>query len=362
MEKDYYEILGVPRDASPEEIKKAFRKLAHKYHPDRGGDEKKFKEINEAYQILSDPVKRKQYDQFGRVFEGGFQGAPQWDVHFEGFPGFEFGFGPDFDGDLSSIFEGIFEGLGIRKRRKTFYSGSDMRLLLEIDLGDVAFGANKELRYSTFIKCENCQGRGYEKNTNFRTCEVCDGRGEVKETRQSFFGAFTRVKTCPKCFGEGKVAEKICKACQGRGRIEGEKKVVVNIQPGILDGQIIRIAGAGEDGERGGASGDLYLEVKVKPHPLFKREGADLIYHTKISIPQAVLGGEIEVPTLAGKKLLVKIPSGTSSGKILRVRGKGLPYFSRSGYGDLLIKVEIDIPKKITSKAKKLLEELAKEL
>ena len=366
MGKDYYQILGVAKNASEEDIKKAYRRLAHEHHPDKGGDANKFKEINEAYQVLSNREKRRQYDQFGRAFDAGAGMPPNWDFNFgQGFPpGFEFNFGGDFGfgDDLSSVFEGIFEGLGVRKKRRTVHTGSDIRLVLVLTLEEAAFGGQKELAYETWVKCAFCEGRGYEKNSDFKTCETCDGRGEIKETRQSFFGAFTRVKTCPNCFGEGKIPEKICKTCHGRGRVKGKKKITVNIQPGIMDSQIIRVAGAGEDGERGTSGGDLYVEARVKPHPLFKREGADLIYETKISVTQAILGAEIEIPTLSAKKILVKVPAGTESGKILRIKNKGLPYFGRFGSGDLLIKIEILIPKKVSSKAKKLLDELEKEL
>ncbi len=377
--KDYYKILGVDKQASEEEIKKAYRKLAHQYHPDKtGGNGDKFKEVNEAYQVLSSKEKRQQYDQFGRVFDGGAGGAsPNWGgFDFgQGFPGgfssqggpasgwdFNFGDGVNVGGDFGSIFEGIFEGLGVRKKRRTVHSGSDLRLNLAITLEEVATGSQKELEYETLVKCQACQGRGYDTDSSFKTCEACDGRGEVKETRQSFFGPFTRIKSCPHCFGEGKIPEKICKECRGHGRVKAKKLTRVNIQAGINDGQIIKITGAGEDGEKGASSGDLYLEVNIKPHSLFKRQAADLIYEKKISIPQAVLGAETEIPGLVGKSLLVKIPAGTESGKVLRIKGKGLPHFGRFGSGDLLIVVKVAIPAKVSSKAKKLLEELQEEI
>jgi len=376
MAENYYKILGVDKNASEEEIKKAYRKLAHQYHPDKaGGNEERFKEINEAYQVLSNRQKRQQYDQFGQVFSGQPGAGGNWDFS-QGFPaggfssqggpasGWDFNFGTDFDmaGDLGSIFEGIFEGLGVRRKRRTVRSGSDVRIVVPITLEEVATGVKKELDYETWIKCDACQGRGHEKNSSFKNCETCGGQGEIKETRQSFFGAFTRIKTCPNCFGEGKVAEKVCRNCHGRGRIKAKKKVVITIQAGVNDGQIIRVAGAGEDGERGTSSGDLYAEIRVQPQSQFKREGADLIYEKKISVVQAILGGEIEIPTIIGNKILVKVPSGTESGKILRVRDKGLPHFGRSGFGDLLIHIKIAIPARISSKAKKLLEELEGEI
>lgn len=364
MEKDYYKILGVDRNASQEEIKKAYRKLAHKYHPDKeGGDEQKFKEINEAYQVLSDENKRRQYDQFGRVFEGAGAQGP-W--------GFDFsqGFGPEvnfdfssfnFDEDLGDFFSSIFGGFNPRKRKKVQY-GSDIRLVIEITLEEAALGTKKELSYQTFVKCEHCNGLGYESGSGFKTCPTCNGKGEIKEVKQSFFGSFSRIKVCPDCLGEGKIPEKICPVCHGHGRVKGTKKVVLNIEPGINDGQIIRVAGAGEAGEKNGPAGDLYVEVHIRPHSIFKREGADLIYEATISVIDAILGKEIEIPTIYGKKIIVKIPPGVEHGKILRVRNKGLPYFGRHGYGDLLIRVKIKVPKKISQKAKKILEELKSEL
>lgn len=364
MEKDYYKILGVDRNASQEEIKKAYRKLAHKYHPDKqGGDEQKFKEINEAYQVLSDENKRKQYDQFGRVFEGANAQGP-WGFDFaQGFgSGVNFDFSTfDFDEDLGDFFSSIFGGFNPRKRKKVQY-GSDIKLVIEISLEEAAKGLKKEVEYQTFIKCEHCKGLGYEPGSGFKTCPTCNGKGEIKEVKQSFFGSFSRIKVCPECLGEGKIAEKACPVCHGHGRVKGMKKVVLNIEPGINNGQIIRVTGGGEDGEKNGPAGDLYVEVQIRQHPFFKREGADLIYEVTIPVIDAILGKEIEVPTIYGKKLLVKIPAGIEHGKVLRVRNKGLPYFGRHGYGDLLIRVKIKMPKKVSTKARKLLDELKGEL
>ncbi len=373
MEKDYYKILGVNKDASPEEIKKAYYQLAHKYHPDKaGGDEKKFKEINEAYQVLSDPQKRQQYDQFGRIFEGnnagGRGGFNQGFDFSQGFGGFgqnvNFDFSDfGFDEDLGDFFSNIFGGrrTNTQKHKKVQY-GSDVRLMIEISLEEVATGATKEFEYETLVKCNNCDGFGYEKGSSFKTCPTCNGKGEIKEVRQSFFGTFSQVKTCPDCLGEGKIAEKICPICKGHGRVKGIKNISLKIEPGINDGQIIRISGGGEDGEKNGPSGDLYVEVKVKKHPLFKREGADLIYDLPVSVVDAILGAEKEVPTIYGKNIIVKIPAGIESGKILRIRNKGLPYFGRRGYGDLLINVKVKIPKKVSSKTRKILEEIKDDL
>ena len=364
MAGDYYKVLGIEKNASEEEIKKAYRQLAHKYHPDKqGGDEAKFKEINEAYQILSDKNKRSQYDQYGQVFGSG-QGGPSGFGGFDfsqGFPGgFEFNFGGE--NGFGDIFEGIFDGMSGRKKRKTVRSGSDIRFIMEISLEEAYSGIQREIVYETMVKCGVCNGLGHEKNSEFKVCEKCDGRGEIKEVKQSFFGAFTRVNQCPNCFGDGKVAVKSCKECHGRGRIKAKKKVFVDIQAGISDGQIIRIAGAGEDGERGSQSGDLYVEVNIQPHKVFKRQGADLITETKISISQIVLGAEIELEILSGKKIIIKVPASTEVGQILRIKGKGMPYFGRSGSGDLLVRVGVKIPKKVSHKAEKLLKELETEI
>jgi molecular chaperone DnaJ len=234
--------------------------------------------------------------------------------------------------------------------------------MIEISLEEVATGAIKNFKYETLVKCKNCDGFGYEKGSEFKTCPTCNGQGEIKEVKQSFFGTFSQVKTCPDCLGEGKIAEKICSVCKGRGRVKGIKNISLKIEPGINDGQFIKIAGGGEDGEKNGPAGDLYVEVKVKNHPLFKREGANLIYELPNSVVEAILGAEKEVPTIYGKNIIVKIPAGIEPGKVLRVSNKGLPYFGRRGYGDLLINIKVKIPKKISSKTKKILEEIKDDL
>ncbi len=377
MGEDYYKTLGIEKGATEEEIKKAYHQLAHKYHPDKqGGNEARFKEINEAYQVLSDRNKRQQYDQFGQTFSA--QGGPASGGGFgfdfsQGFPGgfsaqsaqggsgWEFNFGED--SGFGDIFEGIFGGnMGGRKKRKTVRSGSDIRFVMDIDLEESYKGVQKEIIYETLVKCAVCGGVGHEKDSGFKPCEKCDGRGEIKEVKQSFFGAFASVKQCPSCFGEGKIAEKVCKECHGRGRNKSKKKVFVDIQAGISDGQIIRVAEAGEDGERGSQSGDLYVEVNIRPHKIFKRQGADLITEIKISMSQIILGAEIELETLSDKKIIIKVPAGTEVGQILRVKGRGMPYFGRSGFGDLLVRVNVKIPKKVSHKAEKLLQELEQEL
>ncbi|TRZ64033.1 MAG: molecular chaperone DnaJ, partial [Spirochaetia bacterium] len=297
---DYYKILGINKGASEEDVKKAFRKLAHKYHPDKGGDEKKFKEINEAYQVLSNKEKRAQYDRFGRVFSGnqqaggGFndfdfsQGGPFGGAQDEPF-GFDFGQGNPFGGDgarmdfsgdfgdLSDVFDAFFEGMGVKQKRRSYHGGADIQIAQEIDLEEAYRGAEKKIKYSVSIKCEKCGGLGHDPKAGFEKCETCGGRGEIKEIRKSFFGDIMQVKACPKCFGAGQIPKKVCEVCHGVGKMKGEKNLTIEIRSGIADGQIIKIQGGGEAGERGAKEGDLYVIIKIKPHSIFKRQGDDLI-------------------------------------------------------------------------------------
>jgi molecular chaperone DnaJ len=359
MTKNYYDILGISKGVSDDEIKKAYRKLAHKYHPDKaGGDEKKFKEINEAYQTLSNKEKRQQYDQFGQTFDnaGGGQSWGGFDMGGFQSAGFDFSGGID----LGDIFEGIF-GMG-RKTKRDIHIGNDVKIQMEMTLEDVEKGIEKEISYQTFIKCSKCEGRGYDKDSKFKDCSKCSGKGEIREARRSIFGTFMQVKQCDDCFGKGKIAENICSECRGIGRKRAEKKVLVKIKAGIENGQVIRIMGGGEDGEKGARSGDLFVEAIVKPHNIFERQRENLIYQKEISIPQSLLGKEIEVPTLSKGKIEVKLPVGVEHNQILKVRGKGLPRFTGIGKGDLLLRIKIKFPKKISSKAKKMIEELEEEL
>lgn len=367
MNNDYYEKLGVDKNASEDDIKRAYRKLAHKYHPDKKeGDEKKFKEINEAYQVLSDKNKRAQYDQFGRAdFGGGFSsqgGGPFAGFDFSGFN--QGGGGFNFEGNLGDIFEGIFGGGGMNMggRRTTMRGGSDIKTGLEITLEEVLSGAEKELNYKTLISCEDCQGRGYEKDSEFESCDKCQGKGEVKEMRRSFFGSFVQIRQCPDCFGQGKKAKNSCKKCKGAGRIMGNKSVRIKIRPGVESGQLIRVANAGEDGEKGTKSGDLFIQIIVLPHKVFERQGPNLIIKKEISVVSAILGDEIKIESLDGKELALKIPAGTKHGDILKLRGKGLPRFGWSVSGDLLVEISIRIPKKVSSSTEKTLRDLKNEL
>jgi len=366
--KDYYKILGVPRDASEEEIKKAFRKLAHKYHPDKGGDEKKFKEINEAYQVLSNKEKRAQYDRFGRVFEGatgpGFGAGFEWPFGFaqgEPFGEVKFDFGGDF-GDLSDIFDAFFEGLGVKQKRRTYQRGADVQITEEISLEEAFRGTEKRIKYSVLVRCEKCNGLGYDPKEGFEKCNVCGGRGEIREVRRTFFGQFEQVKRCEHCFGTGEIPKKICDVCRGSGRVKGERDITVEIRPGISDGQIIKIPSAGEAGERGTKEGDLYVRVKIKPHPVFRRQGDDLIVKKEVKLIDLLLGKKIEIPTISGNKLKIEVPENFDLKNNLRIPGEGMPHFGSFGRGDLFVELNIKTPKRMSERAKKFLEELKKEI
>ncbi len=373
MNKDYYKILGVSRGASEEEIKKAYRRLAHHYHPDKdGGNEAKFKEINEAYQVLSDKGKRAQYDRFGRVFSAGGgpgyggEGAPfgGWDFGsfgegFAGFDGSAFG-GGDF-GSVSDIFEAFFGGVGSRPRR-TVRRGSDIEVGVSITLEDAYRGSRKELRFRTHLACDACAGKGYFEKEGTSACTECDGRGEIRENRKTFFGSFSQVKVCPKCQGSGRVPNKLCGECRGSGRVMKEKTIAVEIAPGVSDNQIIKILKQGEAGERGAEAGDLYVRVRVEPHHVFAREGDDLLVKTSAPLADVLLNREIEVKTISGEKIKAEVPSGFRFGDRLVVPGRGMPRLGRHGRGNLIVELEVKMPKRLSAKAKKLLEEFREEL
>lgn len=357
--QDYYQILGVPKDATQDDIKKAYYKLAHKYHPDKGGDEKKFKEVNEAYQILSNKDKRAQYDKFGRVFEGGEPGADfQWAWGRPGM-GFDDVFRGGFE-DLGEMFEDMF-GFGAPRRKKDLRKGKDIEVEFAIPLEDVLAGKEREIKLSKYISCSRCGGAGAEPGTKVIECFSCRGNGYVQQIKKTFFGSFTKWGVCPECRGEGYRPEKPCNVCRGEGRVKGEEGVNLWIPEGVDSNQVIKIEGKGNSGRRGGKSGDLYVRIVVKPHPIFGRRGDDLFVSQPISFAQAVLGDEIEIQTLEGKKILLKVPSGTESGRILRVSGKGIPHFQGYGKGNLYVELLIKTPKKLTKRQKELLEELKKE-
>lgn len=375
--KDYYQILGVAKTASEEEIKKAYRKLAHQYHPDKaGGDEKKFKEINEAYQVLSDKTKRGQYDRFGTAEPGAGFGGGQWaggNVNWGGmgFDPSQFGQFGDM-GDFGDIFETIFEGMGGRPRRKTYEKGSDIEAREEITLEEAFRGTVKTLRFRTFVQCAKCGGKGAEPGSGFEKCAVCDGQGQVREQRRTFFGSFSQVRTCAKCHGTGQVPKKPCTTCKGAGRIESAREAKIEILPGIEDGQLIKLQGMGEAGERGTAAGDLYIRVQVKRHAVFERRGADLIITRELPLTDALLGKTLSVPSVSGGALQVEIPPQFNLKDMLRIPHEGMPRFGSAkigmrgpeggSRGDLLVNFIVKTPKKPNAKAKKLLEDLEKEL
>jgi molecular chaperone DnaJ len=362
--QDYYEILGVARNASAEDIKKAYYKLAHKYHPDKGGDEKKFKEINEAYQVLSDKDKRAQYDQFGRVFEGAQPGAggPQAGFDFSGFQGgsqnFEFGFD-----NLGDIFEEMF-GFGSPQqpnRKQDLKRGKDIEVDLEITLENVLSGTEKVIVLNKAKRCDRCQGTGAEPGSQVEECFSCRGTGQVQQIKKSIFGSYTKYAVCPECKGEGYKPKKPCNVCKGEGRVKGEEEIKVSVPAGVDNNQAIKMEGKGEAGRNGGKPGDLYVKIFVKEHPIFHRKGDDLYAVFPITFSQAVLGEEVEVPTLGGKNIVLKVPAGTESGKVLRISNKGLSHFSGYGSGNLYISLEIKTPKRVNKKQKELLEKMRQE-
>lgn len=358
--KDYYQILGVSKQAPQDEIKKAYRKLAHKHHPDKGGDEKKFKEINEAYQILSDQKKRSQYDQFGRVFEGG--AGPESGADFSGFnwawgkPG-----GPDFEFDVMNDLGGMMEemfGFGGVKRKKDIKRGKDIEVEIEVSLEDVLRGKEKEIFLHKQNICFRCQGKGAEPGTAVNECFSCRGTGQVQQIKKTVFGSFTQHIICPECKGEGQRPENPCNVCKGEGRTIGEERIKIFIPAGVDTNQVLKVEKMGEAGRRQGRAGDLYVRIFIKKHPTFQRRGDDLYILKEISFSQAVLGDEVEIPTLDGKNVLLKIVAGTETGKVLRVSGKGIPHFSGFGKGDLYVQILIKTPKTLTKKQKELLEAL----
>lgn len=366
--KDYYQVLGVAREASPEDIKKAYRRLAHQYHPDKGGNEQKFKEINEAYQILSDRDKKAQYDAYGRVFEGGTGSEPgsggfRWgwgapsggeEADFDEGMG---GFGFDFQ-DIGDIFDEFFGG---GPRRQEVKRGRDIEVELEIPLEATLRGAEEKIFLGKLAVCSRCQGVGAEPGTKVKECFSCRGTGEVQQIKRTVFGSFTRVGTCPECGGEGMKPERLCNVCKGEGRIKSEETISVSIPVGVDTNQILKVEGKGDAGRKKGRSGDLYIRISVKPHTVFRRKGDDLYATLPILFSQAALGDEIEVPTLEGAAILLNVPAGTEPGKVLRVVGKGITHFAGLGRGNMYVELEVKTPKKLTREQKELLERLKEE-
>jgi len=357
MKKDYYEVLGVSKDATKEEIKKAYRRLALKYHPDKSSSpeaEEKFKEISEAYAVLSDDEKRRQYDMFGHAgidsqysYEDIFRGVDFSDIFRD--IGFDLGF--------NDLFQRFFGGFGgFRERTK----GKDLLYSLSISLEDAYFGGEKEIELERNEICDACNGTGAAKESEKVTCPFCQGTGQVRKAQRTAFGHFTQITTCRHCHGEGEIIKNPCKACKGRGIKKRKRKIKIKIPKGIGDGMRLRLTGEGEAIGRGFPPGDLYLEVRIRPHDKFLREGNDLLTTKKISYPEAVLGNEVEIETLDGKEKF-HIPPGTQSGETFVLKGKGMPGL-HSKRGNLLVRVEIDVPKKVTPQEKEIIKQLADEM
>lgn len=368
MAADLYEILGVKRDANDNEIKAAYRKLALKWHPDKHkGDleaEKKFKEINVAYEILSDKKKRQQYDTFGSTSgPGGFQGGGNGQAYGFDFNGFDFsGFSGGNSGGFADIFESFFGGAaqgGARKKRSAARRGGDIEARIKIAFEEAVFGCEKELEISKPDICSHCDGKGSEKGSQVITCKTCSGTGEIRSVKNTILGQMTTSRVCDQCNGEGKVPEKLCTFCNGTTRVRAKERIKVKIPAGVDNGTTIRLTGKGEGGVKGGPSGDLYITLGVDPSDKFIRSGSDIHSQLKINVLQAILGDEIEVDTLRGKQT-IKVPPGTEDGKVFKISAQGVAK-QGGGTGDHMIKVKLEIPKRLSKKQKELYEELARE-
>lgn len=362
---DYYEILGVARNADKEDIKKAYRRLAHKYHPDKTkGDDKKFKELSEAYEVLHDDKKRAEYDTYGKTFGSG-EGAGAYGSS-QGFGGFDFGDfasknGQGYEFDFGDIFENFFGGQGGRRPRAK--RGADIAVDLSISFEDSIFGTERKILLSKISYCSVCKGSGAEPNSGVEKCLVCQGSGRIRESRRFIFGAVSPFKECAKCAGKGTIPTKKCSACSGHGVFKKSEEITVNVPPGIRDGEAISLPGMGE-AVAGGSAGDLYVKFTVGKHPIFRREGLNLIMDLDVKISEALLGVEKDIITLDGL-IKLRIPAGLDSGEILIARGRGVPQGhglpGARGRGDLMIKVIVRTPRKISKKAKDLIEELKNE-
>jgi len=352
-DRDYYEILGVPRTASQDELKQAFRRLARQHHPDVNNApeaEERFKELNEAYAVLSDDDKRAAYDRFGHAGVRGAGGMPDFTVDFSDFA------------DIFGDFFG-FGGFGktSRRSRNVPRRGADLKYRLELTFEEAVFGIEKEIEITRDEVCETCNGSGAEPGTSPVHCSTCGGRGEVRQARQTLLGSMVQVITCPACNGQGEVVESACQTCNGRGLERRTRKKIVNIPAGVDNGNQIRLAGEGQPGMNNGPNGNLYLNVRVKSHKYFRRRENDILLDLDINVAQATLGAEVEVPTVDGEGML-KIPTGTQPGKVLRISDKGVPHLRGNGSGDQLVVINVNIPNRLSSEQRALFEELAESL
>jgi len=348
--RDYYEILGVSRNANEDEVKKAFRRLAKQYHPDANkekGAEARFIEVNEAYEVLSDPQKRAAYDRYGHSGLGnGANGAG-----FSDFGGFN---------TINDLFETFFAGTAGAQRRSNPQRGADLRYELTITFEEAVFGCQKDIELPRWETCSHCRGSGAQPGTSKARCSSCQGTGEIRRVQQSIFGQFVNVTMCERCRGEGHVITTPCDKCRGQGRVRNNRRVVVNIPAGVDDGINVRVTGEGEVSARGGTPGNLYVVLTVKSHPFFKRQGNDILYELPISFTQAALGDEVEVPTVDGKSTILKIPAGTQSNRSFRLKGMGVPVVHSSARGDQHVIVKVVTPTNLTPEQKRLLEEFAR--
>ena len=363
--RDYYEVLGVSKNASNDELKKAYRKLAMKYHPDKNPDDKaaeeKFKEAAEAYEVLSNPDKKAKYDRFGHDGLRGGQDFHSYQNVNDIFSHFSDIFGGGFGGGGSSIFDDLFSG-GSSSRSRQQYSGtpgSDLKVTLKVTLEEIATGTNKTIKLKKYDKCSDCSGTGANSSSGFKSCTVCNGSGEVREVSRSIFGQFVNISVCSNCKGTGKIISDPCRTCSGDGRVYNESKIKVNVPAGVTNNSYMTMRGEGNAGKNGGPAGDVIVVFQEIEHPFFTREGDDLIYDLFLTYPEIVLGTTVEIPTINGRANL-KIEAGTQHGKFLKMRGKGIQHLNQHGSGDQLVRINIHVPSKVNSKEKDLLNELIK--
>jgi len=363
QKRDFYEVLGVSRNASQEEIKKAYRKFAVKYHPDKNPNdpeaEKKFKECAEAYEVLRDPDKRQRYDRFGHegMRSSDFGGFRDVEDIFSAFGDI---FGGSFGG---TIFEEVFSGGRGRSGRSRSYTGtagSDLKIRLKLTLEEIARGTKKKLKINKYVSCSTCSGSGASSSDGYRRCEYCSGSGEIRQVSRSVFGQFVNITPCANCGGSGKILSSPCKACDGEGREQKEATVEISVPAGVSEGQYLTLRNQGNAGRRGGPAGDLLVVIEEEHHEKFIRRGDDIVFDLLVSYPTAVMGGDVEVPTLNGRARM-KIDPGTPSGRILRMRGKGIQHLNGGGRGDQLVRINVWVPKKVSAKEKELIRELDKQ-